>query len=91
MSHDFEGVKELSDLITSVSTSTTVNTEMSREGILERLIAFLYILLRDQLPAGVVEEIMRDHIDNIIDELPVKFSNKHLEAYAREIASRLLA
>lgn len=53
-----------------------------------RLIAFLYLMLRDQLPAGVIEKIMVEQVDTLTQE--PKFSNPHLEAYARELSERLL-
>lgn len=57
---------------------------------MERLVAFLYILLRDHLPAGTVESILSLHVDkSAAMTYPVKFSNPHIEAYARELAGRL--
>jgi len=61
------------------------------------LVVFFYILLRDHLPAGTVELIMRDHVElplpraPSIAEKPTQpaFSNRHVEAYAKEIAKRL--
>jgi hypothetical protein len=54
----------------------------------ELLVQFLYILLRDHLPAGTVEQIIVDHVAPSAD-LEVKYSNEFLEGYAREIAGRL--
>ena len=55
--------------------------------VTERLVAFLYDLLRDDLPAGAVERLVREGEKY---PPPYKFSNSHLEAYARELAQRLL-
>jgi hypothetical protein len=54
----------------------------------ELLVQFLYILLRDHLPAGEVEKIIVDHVSPF-SHLEVKYSNQFLEGYAREIAGRL--
>ncbi|MGH9716417.1 MAG: hypothetical protein ACRD4R_06790 [Candidatus Acidiferrales bacterium] len=53
-----------------------------------RLVTFLYILLRDHLPAGDVEAIIVNHVEKFPDRRPI-FSNPFVEEYAREIASRL--
>lgn len=55
----------------------------------DQLTSFLYILMRDHLPSGVVEDIMAKHVENIGND-EVRFSNPHLEAHARELASRLV-
>lgn len=52
------------------------------------LIAFLYELMRDHVPPGVVEKVVRN------SELPSEddtyvLSNVHLARYAEEIAIRL--
>lgn len=51
----------------------------------ERLIAFLYLLLRDELPAGKVERILSE----LPDRQPV-FLCPHTEAKARSVATRIL-
>jgi hypothetical protein len=56
--------------------------------MIERLTAFLYILMRDELPAGKVEAIVRDHVEKAGDRTRV-YSNAGLEAYAREVATRI--
>lgn len=55
------------------------------------LVQFLYVLLRDRLPAGDLEEIVRVHVEKAraAGPGPVTFSNPHLEAYARELAARI--
>jgi hypothetical protein len=51
----------------------------------ERLVIFLYLLMRDSLVTGEVERLMSEAN---IDKTPV-FSATHLENYARELAARL--
>lgn len=50
----------------------------------DRLVSFLYSLLRDHLPAGVVEELVRDSQD-----IPVEYTNGYLANYAKNLADRL--
>lgn len=52
-----------------------------------RLVAFLYHLLRDHLPAGVVEELVRETTEA---EETGLYSNGYLARYAEDIAKRLL-
>jgi hypothetical protein len=56
---------------------------------MERLVAFLYILLRDELPAGRIEAVLVDHVERVPPGGSSVFSNAHLESYARELAERL--
>ena len=55
-----------------------------------KLTAFLYILMRDELPTGTVAGILQNHIRKLPAEGWI-FTNRHLEAYAREIAAELVA
>lgn len=55
----------------------------------ERLVNFLYLMLRDELAAGVVEGVA-NRTEAIPAEVSVTYSNAHLEAYARELALRLV-
>lgn len=55
----------------------------------ERLVNFLYLMLRDELAAGVIESVAH-RTEAIPADVCVKYSNPHLEAYARELASRLV-
>lgn len=50
-----------------------------------RLITFLYELMRDHLPAGKVEEIVRASED----ESEVTYTNGWLAQYAEDLAKRL--
>lgn len=49
-----------------------------------KLVLFLYSLLRDHLPAGVVEELVRDS-----QGIPVEYTNGYLANYANNLADRL--
>lgn len=57
-----------------------------------KLIRFLYVLMRDRLPPGAVQSIVEDYCE-FADPQPVRpqlrYTNSHLEAYARELAGRL--
>ncbi len=53
----------------------------------ELLVGFLYTLMRDDLVPGRVEELV---MGGETHPPPYKFSNPHLEAYARELAARLV-
>lgn len=54
------------------------------------IVAFLYILLRDDLPAGRVEQIIEEHIEKLHkNQRAIEFSNPHLADYARELYLRL--
>ena len=58
-----------------------------------RLVKFLYVLMRDRLPVGVVQSIIDDYCDYPADDPPVRPAvryNLHLEAYACELAGRLV-
>lgn len=50
----------------------------------DRLVSFLYSLLRDHLPAGVVEELVRGS-----QCIPVEYTNGYLANYAKNLADRL--
>lgn len=52
----------------------------------DRLVEFLYLLLRDYLPAGSVAEAMKK-----VTGRNVVYSNAHLEGYARDLAKTLRA
>jgi hypothetical protein len=54
----------------------------------EQLQSFIYILLRDYLPAGIIEKIMRDHVEKTASG--VDFCNHYLADYAAEITDRLM-
>ena len=57
----------------------------------DRLTHFLYILLRDTVPFGEVERIMRDHVEVAnASDYGVEFSEPHIEKYSRAVAVRIL-
>lgn len=55
---------------------------------IERLQAFLYLMMRDELPLGVVAKIVKD-IEKFEGDHCV-FTNKHLAAYAQDLCNRLM-
>lgn len=55
----------------------------------QKLTTFLYILMRDYLPAGTVEKIMSEHVDLITDTNEAQFSNSHLQKIAEDVAHRM--
>ena len=53
-----------------------------------KLTAFLYLMMRDHLPTGIIAKIVLD-----IDELEIdkiEYSNDHLKALAEDYAKRIL-
>ena len=54
----------------------------------ERLVAFLYLLMRDEVVPGRIAQLLRD-IRAV--EPGAIYTNKHLEGYAREIADRIMS
>lgn len=53
----------------------------------DRLVVFLYVLMRDEVVSGTVEKIMQDHVEGSDSES--SFSNPYLAAHAIELAKRL--
>jgi len=51
----------------------------------DKMVEFLYVLMRDYLPCGLVEEIMRKHVTGEM----TKYCNGWLADYAFYVASRL--
>lgn len=53
----------------------------------ENLVAFLYLLMRDELPTGRVVSVI-----NMLGESEINaiYTNKNLEAMARDYAERLI-
>lgn len=52
-----------------------------------RLVAFLYLLMRDELATGKVENLIKES-EKVIGIRPM-FSSVYLENYARQLAERL--
>jgi ATP-dependent Clp protease ATP-binding subunit ClpA len=50
------------------------------------LVTFLYLIIRDHLPAGTVEAVVRE-VSN--DQQPTTFTNGYLAQYAQDLAERL--
>jgi hypothetical protein len=55
--------------------------------VFERLVAFLYLTMRNDLPTGVVCNTVNAVTENT--EIDFRFSNVHLEALARDYATRI--
>jgi hypothetical protein len=55
----------------------------------DRLQVFLYTLMRDELNTGAVEKVM-DHVRATKGASEVRFTSKHLAAYADCLAEELL-
>lgn len=53
----------------------------------EKLVSFLYILMRDYIKFGSIEDIMKNHVVWNNDECV--YSNKFIEQYARSLIHRL--
>lgn len=50
----------------------------------DKLVSFLYELMRDKITPGVVEELV-----NNSQQTPVEFTNGYLANYAKHLAERL--
>lgn len=61
--------------------------EQSEPVAKNKLVDFLYCLLRDRVPPGEIETLIAN-IEAAQDN-ESEYENKHLEAYARELADRL--
>lgn len=51
-------------------------------------VSFLYELMRDHLPAGTVEELVRRN-EMVSESNEAQFTNGHLAQYAQHLADRL--
>src|SRR5690242_11765063 len=54
----------------------------------ESLVNLFYVLLRDRMTAGEIEDLLENHVLKNPDQSR-KYSNRFLEAYARDIVQRL--
>ena len=54
---------------------------------MDNIVCFFYLLMRDYLPTGEVAEIIQQ-LEKLEME-PINYTNKHLEAYAKELVGRL--
>lgn len=62
----------------------------------EKLVCLFYLLMREAVPTGQLARVITDTKDVITDvkdnrSADVEFSNKHLEAMAREYVNRFLS
>lgn len=48
------------------------------------LVGFLYLLIRDHLPTGIIESIMKD-----VSNMSTYFTNGWLANYSKDVAERL--
>lgn len=57
----------------------------------DKLVGFLYILMRDYLPTGKIEEIMQGHVypDGMLADFESIYTNGWLAQYAKDLANRL--
>lgn len=56
----------------------------------ERLLAFFYVLMRDELPVGRIESVLVHHVELSPSITFRAYSNSYLEALAREFVGRLV-
>jgi hypothetical protein len=63
-----------------------------RVNIDSKLVSFLYLLLRDEVTPGYVEELLRKMTNSETGELDVEnqYTNGWLALYAQDIAKRLV-
>lgn len=62
----------------------------------DKLVLFLYVLGRDYLPLGSIQEIITNHINKAWlnkefenPEITIDYSNRYLADFARDIANKL--
>ncbi|HEX9640544.1 MAG TPA: hypothetical protein VGB13_04450 [Candidatus Krumholzibacteria bacterium] len=66
------------------------------EKTFERLVCFLYILARDEVPAGAIERVLVHHVElgdksaDLVKDCKRSYSSPRLEALAREWAQRIV-
>lgn len=59
------------------------------KALTEKLVELLYLLMRDELPTGAVADLIKNHIEKDAATNRV-FTAKPIEAYARELADRMV-
>lgn len=52
------------------------------------LVGFLYVLIRDHLTPGKIEEMMENHVE-VSRGKEINFTNGWIALYARDVAARL--
>ncbi len=55
----------------------------------DKLEAFFFILNRDYLPFGKIEEIFKNHVDKISEENKPIFDDKNLQEYCKSQIKKL--
>ncbi len=58
-----------------------------------KLVCVFYTLIRDHLPIGVIEKIVKESenlLDSENDKPTITYSNKYLAEYAKSIEERLI-
>jgi len=53
------------------------------------LLCFLYVLLRDYMTFGQIEEIMKNHVE-LSKGAPREYSQDHMAVYAQSLVDRLV-
>jgi hypothetical protein len=56
----------------------------------DRLVAFLYLLMRDHVPVGTVERAVKLIREEAHPPSILENANEHLRAYARDVAGKLV-
>ena len=51
----------------------------------DKLVTFIYILVRDHIPMGKIESIMQEHVN----DKEALFTNGYLARYSKDVAKRL--
>ena len=61
----------------------------SKKPMNDRLTKFLYVLVRDHVPIGVINQIIVEHMPHAFHQVSISCSDHLLEAWAREAANRI--
>ena len=56
---------------------------------MNKLAAFLYLIMRDHVPTGVIANIIQE-VDELAEDDTIVCSNDHLKAMAEDYAERIL-
>ena len=85
---DYRGLIEEMEADRARPSEEKVATEAALQSLEhERLVAFLYLIMRDELPTGTVCKTITDITEN--DATGFQFTSPHLEALARDYANRI--
>lgn len=72
-----------------IATNKDLRKKSGKVNDTDPLVTFLYVLMRDELPTGRVEDLMRQATLIIKGDGDVAFSNGFLARYAQHLAKRL--